>query len=74
MWDSKYFHKMGDISDSFNNISDKQKREYNCYQYMFSNKQTYSYNNDFDLIKLLKICNNGKEYFSEKSKILVNGK
>lgn len=74
MWDSIYFDKMGEISDSFNEITDKQKREYNLYQYMYSNKQTYSLNNDFKLIKLLISLNNGNEYFSEKSKILVNGK
>ena len=74
MWDRDYFDKKEEISNTFNEITDKQKREYNFYQYMYSNKQTYSYNNDFNLIKLLISINNGNEYFSEKPNILVNGK
>lgn len=74
MWDSNYFVEMEKTPDSFNIISDKERREYNCLQYMFSNRQTYSFNDDFSLIETLKVCNNGKEYFRNKSKILVNGK
>ncbi len=72
--DEKYFENIECKTDSFNKISDKKKREYNFYQYMFSNRQTYSYNNDFSLIKALKSINNGKEFFGPKAKISVNGK
>lgn len=74
IWDSNFFIEKKTNSNSFCLITDKEKREYNCFQYMFSNKQTYSYNNNFSLIKLMKICNNGKEFFSKRPKILVNGK
>lgn len=73
MWDSAYFETIEQKPDSFNKINDKQKREYNCLQYMFSNRQTYSYNDEFGLIKSLISCNNGNEIFGKKSKILVNG-
>lgn len=74
MWDTNYFENIEYAVDSFNTITDKQKREYNSYQYMLSNRQTYSFCNDFSLVKLLIICNNGNEFFREKSRILVNGK
>lgn len=74
IWDSEYFIEKQSLSDSFHTINDKVKREYNCYQYIWANKQIYSYNNNFTLIDLLKISNNGKEIFMERPKILVNGK
>lgn len=74
MWDAEYFEKSEYIIDSFNLITDKQKRAYNSYQYMFSKRQTYSFDNDFRLIQLLVDCNNGNELFMGESKILVNGK
>lgn len=74
IWDENYFENIKYNIDSFNKISDKQKREYNCYQYIFSNRQTYSFNDNFSLIKMLKACNNGNEFFGQKARIFVNGK
>ena len=74
MLDNNHFKDIEQTSDSFNKITDCKKREYNCIQYMHSNRQTYSYNNDFNLIYTLISCNNGNEFFWTKSKILVNGK
>lgn len=74
MWDSNSFNEKKAISDSFCAINDKEKREYNCLQYMFSNEQTYSYNNNFSIIKSLINCNKGKEFFVKRPNIVVNGK
>lgn len=74
MWDSNYFEIIEQKHDTFNKINGKHKREYNCLQYMFSNRQTYSYIDDFSIIKSLISCNNGNEFFKKKSRILVNGK
>ena len=74
IWDRNYFEKNEQTPDSFNKINDKRKRGYNSLQYMFSNRQTYSFNNDFSLINTLISCNNGNEFFRKKSRILVNGK
>ncbi|WP_282037654.1 DUF4238 domain-containing protein [Saccharicrinis aurantiacus] len=72
--DEDYFKISENLTAPFNKISDKKKREYNFYQYMFSNRQTYSYNNDFSIIEMLISLNKGEEFFGPKSKILVNGK
>lgn len=74
MLDNNHFKDIEQTSNSFNKITDYKKREYNCIQYMHSNRQTYSYNNDFNLIYALISCNNGNEFFRTKSKILVNEK
>lgn len=63
MWDENYFEIVEQKHDSFNKINDKQKREYNSLQYIFSNRQTYLYNNDFNIIKTIISCNNGNEFF-----------
>lgn len=74
MWDNNHFEKIQQTPDSFSEISGKQIREYNSFQYIYSNRQTYSYNNNFSLIERLIHCNNGNEVFIPKSRILVNGK
>ncbi|MEP6262816.1 MAG: DUF4238 domain-containing protein [Gillisia sp.] len=60
--------------DTFNLISAKKLREYNCFQYIWANKEVYSYKDDFELIHLLKQTNENKEIFMKKSSIKVNGK
>lgn len=72
MWDSNYFPEKQ--KDTFELITAKQIREYNCYQYIWSNRQVYSYSNDFTIIKALKTENRGKEIIMKRPKILVNGK
>lgn len=73
-WDPNFIKDFKNPSDSFCPINEKEKREYNCLQYMFSNEQTYSYHDDFKLISLLKEINYGKEFRIKRPTILVNGK
>lgn len=60
--------------DSFRIIEESEKRKYNSYQYCSSDRFTFSYADNFNLIELLKICNDNKEFFQKKSTIQVNGK
>lgn len=74
LWDDNYFTDKMDLDNKFYWIDDKSKREYNCYQYIFANRQVYSENNYFELIKMLKASNNGEEIFIKPPTILVNGR
>lgn len=74
MWDEECFSERVDEDNKFQLITPKLLRQYNSYQYLYSNYQTYCQNNDFGLIELLKIANGGKEYFHKRPKIYVNGK
>ncbi len=74
MWDSNYFPEKQKKENSFELINPKQMREYNCYQYIWANRQVYSYSNDFALVNALKMENGGKEIVMKRPKTLVNGK
>jgi hypothetical protein len=74
IWDHNYFKEMETFADTFNHINDKDKRAYNCYQYIWANKQVYSQSDNFTLIELLKMSNSGKEVFMKRPKLKVNEK
>lgn len=74
LWDKTHFQDKSFQDNKFSNIDDKPKRQYNCYQYIWSNDEVYSKREDFKLIENLKLANGGNEIFKERPKILVNGK
>ncbi|WP_419210896.1 DUF4238 domain-containing protein [Maribacter sp. X9] len=74
MRDSNYFPEKQGKENTFELINLKQMREYNCYRYIWANRQVYSYSNDFNIIKGLKMVNGGKEIIMKRPKTLVNGK
>ena len=74
MWDEKYFSEKVNEDNRFQFISPKLLRQYNSFQYLYSNYQTYCQYNNFEIIRLLKIVNGGEEYFHKRPKIYVNGK
>lgn len=74
MWDSTHFPEKQKKDNTFELLSAKEIRAYNCYQYIWANQQVYSYSNDFSIIELLKSENEGKEIIKKRPKNLVNGK
>lgn len=68
IWDEEYFSKQKKLHNTIQFLSDKKLREYNLYQYCFSNSEVYSAINDFVLIKKFVELNNGEDYFSSKPK------
>ncbi len=74
IWDEKYFTDKRKLDNTFCLINDKSLREYNLYQYMYSNYETYSQNDNFNLIKAMLQIRGGKQYFAARPRIYVNGK
>ena len=74
IWDEKHFIDKQPMDNTFRLLTPKLLREYNLYQYFFSNYETYCRNEEFSLIKLMIQINEGKEYFANRPKIYVNGK
>ncbi|WP_415327514.1 DUF4238 domain-containing protein [Chryseobacterium sp. MMS23-Vi53] len=72
IWDDEYFSNKKDLDNSIQFLNSKQLREYNLYQYCFSNYEIYSAINDFDIINKFVELNNGVDYFSSKPKINVH--
>lgn len=74
LWDKAHFQDKLLQDNKFSSMDDKSKRQYNCYQYIWSNDEVYSKRDDFRLIENLKLANEGNEIIKERPKILVNGK
>ena len=74
LWDNEYFQKKSYQDNSFRGIDEKSIRQYNCYQYIWSNDEVYSKRNDFKLIEIFKYANGGNDIFKKRPSILVNGK
>lgn len=74
IWDEGYFTDKRKFDNTFCLIDAKSLREYNLYQYMFSNSETYCINDNFNLIRGMVYMNEGKEHFADKPRISVNGK
>lgn len=74
IWDEEYFTDKRKLDNTFCLIDPKSLREYNLYQYMFSNSETYCVNNNFNLIRAMVHMNGGKEHFADRPRISVNGK
>lgn len=67
MFDRKHFHEMECEHENYLIIDSKKTREYNCYQYFFSEQEVYSKINDFKGYELLKADNNGEDIFLKQS-------
>jgi len=74
LWDSGYFTEKDKKDNTFCFVKQKEKRAYNLRQYIWSNRQTYSYLNNFNIIKLLKADNGGEEIIMKRPRTIVNGK
>lgn len=74
MWDEKYFTEKRELDNTFCLIDSKLLREYNLYQYLFSNSETYCVDDNFNLIRAMVDMNEGKEYFMDRPRIYVNDK
>lgn len=74
IWDEGYFIDKRKFDNTFCLIDAKSLREYNLYQYMFSNSETYCINDNFNLIRAMVHMNEGKEHFADRPRIYVNGK
>jgi len=74
MWDSNHFPEKQKKENTFKFINPKEIRAYNCYQYIWANRQVYSHTNDFKIVSALKMQNGGKEIIMNRPKTLVNGK
>jgi len=74
MWDSSYFPEKQKKENAFELINVKEIKMYNCYQYIWANRQVYSYSNNFTIIKTLKMENGGNEIIMKRPRTLVNGK
>lgn len=74
--DEEYFPEKKSLNNTFIKVTAKQIREFNSYQYIFSNEETYSEINDFKLIHDLKKANGyqNKEIRINKPQIKTNGK
>lgn len=71
MFDRKHFHEMECEHENYLIIDSKKTREYNCYQYFFSEQEVYSKINDFKGYELLKADNNGKDIFLKQSRTKI---
>lgn len=71
IWDEEYFPEQKDLHNTIQLLSDKKLREYNLYQYCFSNFEVYSAIKDFDIIKKFVELNNSMDYFTAKTKTNV---
>jgi hypothetical protein len=74
LFDSKYFSDKIILDNNYILIDAKKTREYNCYQYLFAEKEVYSVCNDFLPYELLKKDNNDKHIFLKQFDTKVNGK
>lgn len=75
MWDKSYFPEKKQRDNSFLLIDSKSFRQYNLYQYIWSNFETYNKTGKFGLIKQWKNTNYGnKEIFMPRPKISINKK
>ena len=74
IWDEETFFELKSENNKFTILTDKELRQYNCYQYIWANDEVYSSKKDFKLIELLKIANGNVEIFKERPSIKVNGK
>ncbi|MDV3788660.1 hypothetical protein CMU16_14675 [Elizabethkingia anophelis] len=67
----EYFSEQKDLHNTIQFLNDKKLREYNFYQYCFSNFEIYLESNDFEIIKRFVELNNGMDYFSNKPRTKV---
>lgn len=76
IWDEDVFPNYISENNEFSVLTDKELREYNCYQYIWANEEVYSTKNNFKLIEQLKLVNGdvNKEIFKPRPKIKINGK
>ncbi len=69
--DEEYFSEQKDLHNTIQFLNDKKLREYNLYQYYFSNFEIYSAIHDFEIIKKFVELNNGMDYFPNRPKTNV---
>lgn len=76
IWDEETFIDLKSENNKFTILTDKELRQYNCYQYIWANDEVYSSKKDFKLIELLKMANGNinEEIYKERPTIKVNGK
>lgn len=72
IWDEEYFSELLPLNNTVTEIDDKRLREYNSYQYCFAEHEVYSLSDDFDIIKVFKQLNDGKDYIGIKNQIKTN--
>lgn len=74
IWDEDVFVDHIMENNKFNILSDKELRQYNCYQYIWANEEVYSSSNNFELIEMLKLANGdlNKEIVMGFSTIKIN--
>lgn len=74
IWDEDVFVNHIMENNKFNILSDKELRQYNCYQYIWANEEVYSSSNNFELIEMLKLANGdlNKEIVMGHSTIKIN--
>lgn len=71
IWDEEYFSEQKNLHNTIQFLSDKKLREYNLYQYCFSNFEIYSAIKDFDIVKKFVELNNDMDYFSNRPQTKV---
>lgn len=69
--DEEYFSEKKDLHNTIQFLNDKELREYNLYQYCFSNFEIYAAINDFEIIKKFVELNNGMDYFPKRPRTNV---
>lgn len=69
--DEEYFHDKKHLDNTIQSLNDKKLREYNLYQYFFSNFEIYSSSNNFEIVSKFLKMNNGEDFFSQRKKIQV---
>jgi hypothetical protein len=76
IWDEELFTDYIIENNKFSILTDSELRQYNCYQYIWSNDEVFSSNSDFKIIEHLKLANGDikKEISMERPTIKVNGK
>lgn len=71
IWDKKYFSNKISLHNSIQILNSKTLREYNLYQYYFSNFEVYSALNDMTIIEKFVESNNNTDFISTKSRIQI---